>query len=124
MGREKCKWESCVLCAEGGFYFFTVRRILYVHINFPTPCSADSVLLLLLLLFYTFMSTLTYHPFCFLFSCAHACVGELEKLSSRYFSNVCRFLPLTEHVENIINFISYGLTPHLSVFAAHFSEPH
>lgn len=90
MGREKCKWESCVLCAEGGFYFFTVRRILYVHINFPTPCSA--LLLMLLLLFRTFMSTLTYHPFCFLFSCARCCVGELEKLSSRYFSNVYGFL--------------------------------
>lgn len=30
-----------VLCTlEGGFRFpFTVRRMLYVHINFPTPCS-------------------------------------------------------------------------------------
>lgn len=73
MGREKCKWESCV----GWFAFFTVRRMSYIHINFPTPYSADSALLLLL--FRTFMSTLTYHPFCFLSMRTCWCWWVVEK---------------------------------------------
>lgn len=43
MGREKCKWESRVHCAERVVSLpspFAVRRkTLYVEINFPTPCS-------------------------------------------------------------------------------------
>jgi hypothetical protein len=121
MGREKCKWESCVLCAEGGFCLSAAW--LYVFINFPTLVLCRFRLTLLLLLL--FLVYLLCPPsrsdgtiLCFLFSCAPQLCWCLGKLSSRYSSNVYGFL--TEHVENIINFISLRFSYH---FAAHFSSP-
>lgn len=115
-----------VLCAEGGF---TVRRMIVCTHNFPTLvfCRFLLTLLLLLLFFvYLFMSTLTYHhPFCVFSSLAHrTCIGELEKLSSRYSSNMYGFT-LTEHVENIINFISLRFSFH-NTFSSPIlaTEPH
>lgn len=79
MGREKCKWESCVLCAEGGFALLNIFCLsaawLYVFINFPTLVLCRFCLtLLLLLLFLVYLlcppSRTDGTILCFLFSCA------------------------------------------------------
>lgn len=114
---EKCKWESFVY--SGGWFSLPFRcppHVVCTH-KFSNPLfCADSALLLLLILFRYLLCppSRTIHS---VFSVFGVLVTLLalwnRKLSTLDTLQLCMGfeLPSTEHVENIINFISYGLTP-------------
>lgn len=116
--------KLCIICRGWFLLFYCPPHAVYVHINFPTPCSADSALLLLLLLFlYLYVHP---HVPSILFS-LHAHVSVLvswKNFPLDIFQHCMGFsLPSTEHVENIINFISYAFTLLNSALAAHILLP-
>jgi hypothetical protein len=107
MGREKCKWESCVLCWRVALLS---AAWLYTH-KFSNPCvlpiSLDVAAFVVISCIYLLCPpsrTIIHSVFSLLM---RSCGGELEKLSSQYSSNVYGF---SEHVENIINFISLRIS--------------
>lgn len=87
----------------------------YIHINFPTLVFCRFLLTLLLLLLFL-VYTFYVHPhvpssiLCFLFSCAAVVVSW--KNFPLDTPQMCMGF-LTEHVENIINFISLRFSYHL-----------
>jgi hypothetical protein len=99
MMTERNEWVERNVNGKTVYYMRRVDLLsaawFYILINFPTlvlPISLD-VAVFVVIFCIPFMSTLTYHhPFYVFSSHAHrSCVGELEKLSSRYSSNVYGF---------------------------------
>lgn len=92
----------CIMCWGWFLLFHCPPHVsMYVKHKFSNPLFSANSALLLLLLVHTFMSTLTYHPFCFLFSCARRLcwwVGEATvSLSIFSFNSVWVFFPFYPH---------------------------
>jgi hypothetical protein len=118
MGREKCKWESCVLCWRVALLS---AAWLYTH-KFSNPCvlpiSLDVVAFVVISCI-PFMSTLTYHhPFCVFSSHAQLWWWVGKTFLSILLKCVWVFWACRKYNQF---YFAPNLIP--KIFAAHFTSP-